>query len=104
MILLLSETARGRLHDKRLAEATPSPFPVASRLVQALSFLAFTRLHVETLMSTKAPCDQGLPVTQQRTNQALHHIGSGSSMSTAASSAVRSSKAGTGCGGTVSAI
>jgi DDE superfamily endonuclease len=73
LILLLSETAGGRLHDKRLAEVTPYPFPAGSRLRQDLGFLAFTLPQVEILMPTKTPCDQALPLAQQRTNQALHH-------------------------------
>jgi hypothetical protein len=73
IILLLSETAGGRLHDKRLAEATPYPLPAGSRLLQELGFLAFTLPQVEALMPTKKPCGQALPLAQQRTNQTLHH-------------------------------
>jgi DDE superfamily endonuclease len=73
LILLLSETAGGRLHDKRLAEVTPYPFPAGSRLWQDLSFLAFTLPQVEILMPTKHHGGQALPLAQQRTNQALHH-------------------------------
>jgi DDE superfamily endonuclease len=71
--LLLSETAGGCLHDKRLAEVTPYPFPAGSRLWQDLGFLTFTLPQVEILMPTKTPCGQALPLAQQRTNQALHH-------------------------------
>jgi hypothetical protein len=73
LILFLSETAGGRLHDKRLAEATPYPLPPGSRLLQDLGFLAFTLPEVEILMPTKKPCGQELPLAQQRANQALHH-------------------------------
>jgi hypothetical protein len=73
LILFLSETAGGRLHDKRLAEATPYPLPAGSRLLQDLGFLAFTLPQVEILMPTKKPCGQELPLAQQRANQALHH-------------------------------
>jgi hypothetical protein len=54
-ILFLSETAGGRVHDKRLAEATPYPLPTGSRLLQDLGFLAFTLPDVEILMPTKKP-------------------------------------------------
>ena len=72
LILLLSETAGGRLHDKRLAEVTPYPFPAGSRLRQDLGFLAFTLPQVEILMPTKKPRGQELTLEQQRANQALH--------------------------------
>ncbi len=72
MILFLSETAGGRLHDKRLAEATPYPLPVGSRLLQDLGFLAFTLPQVEILMLTKKPRGEELTREQQRTNQALN--------------------------------
>ncbi len=72
LILFLSETAGGRLHDKRLAEATPSPFPAGSRLLQDLGFLAFTLPQVTILMPTKKPRGQELTPEQHRANQALH--------------------------------
>src|SRR3954452_17053885 len=55
IILFLSETVGGRLHDKRLAEATPYPLPAGSRLLQDLGFLAVTLPQVEILMPTKKP-------------------------------------------------
>jgi len=72
LILCLRETAGGRLHDKRLAEASPAPFPAGSRWWQDLGFLAFTLPEVEILMPTKKPRGQALPREQQRANQALH--------------------------------
>ena len=41
-ILFLSDTYGGRTHDKRIAEATPSPLPAGSQLLRDLGFLAFT--------------------------------------------------------------
>ncbi len=73
LILLLSDTYGGRVHDKPIADATPSPLPAGSRLLQDLGFLAFTLPRVEILMPTKKPRGQELTVEQQRTNQALHH-------------------------------
>jgi hypothetical protein len=72
-ILFLSDTHGGRVHDKRLAEATPYPLPVGSRLLQALGCLAFTLPQGESLIPTKNPCGQALTREQQRANQALHH-------------------------------
>jgi hypothetical protein len=82
IILFLSETAGGRLHDKRLAEGTPYPLPAGSRLLQDLGFLAFTLPQVEILMPTKKPRGQELTLEQQLTNQALHHVWSKNSKPT----------------------
>jgi hypothetical protein len=46
-ILFLRATYAGSTHDKRIAEATPSPLPAGSRLLQDLGFLAFTLDQVE---------------------------------------------------------
>jgi hypothetical protein len=73
MILFLSETAGGRVHDKRLAEATPYPLPAGSRLLQDLGFLTFTLPQVAILMPTKKPRGQELTLEEQRANQTLHH-------------------------------
>jgi DDE superfamily endonuclease len=73
MILFLSDTCGGRVHDKRIAEATPYPLPAGSRLLQDLGFLAFTLPQVETLMPTKKPQGEELTREQQRANQALHY-------------------------------
>ena len=72
LILFLSDTYGGRVHDKRIANATPYPLPARSRLLQALGFLAFTLPQVEILMSTKKPCGEDLTLAQQRANQVLH--------------------------------
>jgi hypothetical protein len=73
IILFLSETYGGRIHDKRIAEATPYPLPAGSRLLQDLGFLAFTLPQVEILMPTKKPRGEELTREQHRTNQARHH-------------------------------
>ena len=70
-ILFLSATHGGRVHEKRIAEATPYPLPAGSRLWQDLGFLAFTLPHVDILMPTKKPRGQELTLEQQLTNQAL---------------------------------
>ena len=72
IILFLSDTVGGRIHDKRLAEATPYPLPAGSRLLQDLGFMAFTLPQVEILMPTRKPPGADLSPAQQRANQALH--------------------------------
>ena len=72
IILFLSDTAGGRLHDKRIAEATPYPLPAGSGLLQDLGFLAFTLPQVTILMPTKKPRGQELTWEQQVANHALH--------------------------------
>jgi hypothetical protein len=71
-ILFLSDTCGGRIHEKRIAEATPYPLPAGSRLLQDLGFLAFTRPQVEILMPTKKRRGQELTREQLRANQALN--------------------------------
>jgi hypothetical protein len=39
IILFLSDTYGGRVHDKPIADTTPSPLPAGSRLLQDLGFL-----------------------------------------------------------------
>jgi DDE superfamily endonuclease len=72
-ILFLSDTYGGRVHDKRIAEATPYPLPAGSQLLQDLGFLAFTLPQVEVVMPTKKPRGQELTVEQQLANEVLHH-------------------------------
>src|SRR5437867_6403811 len=56
-----------------MAEATPSPLPARSRLLQDLGFLALTLPQVAILMPTKTPRGQELTLAQELANQALHH-------------------------------
>src|SRR4029453_1100350 len=72
LILFLSDTYGGRTHDKPIVDATPSPLPAGSRLLQALGFLAFTLPQGELLMPTKKPRGEELTREQHRANQALH--------------------------------
>ncbi len=71
-ILFLSETDGGRLHDKPVADATPSPLPAGSRLRQDLGFLACTLPQVAILMPTKQPCGEERTREQHVANQARH--------------------------------
>src|SRR5213594_4197481 len=72
IILCLSDTYGGRVHDKRIADATPSPLPAGSGLLQDLGFLAFTLPEVEMLMPTKKPRGEELPVEQELAKRVLH--------------------------------
>ena len=72
IILLLSDTYGGHVHDTRIAEATPYPLPAGSQLLQARGFLAFTLPDVDSLMPMKKPRGQELTGEQLLTNQALH--------------------------------
>ena len=72
IILFLSDTYGGRVHDKPIADATPYPLPARSRLLQDLGFLAFTLPQVEILMPTKKPRGQEWTREQQRATQALN--------------------------------
>jgi hypothetical protein len=72
IILFLSETAGGRVHDKTIAASTPYPLPAGSRLLQDLGFLAFTVPGVEILMPLKKSRGQELTPEQQRANRVLH--------------------------------
>ena len=62
MILFLSDTYAGSVHDKRIADTTPYPLPAGSRLLQDLGFLAFTLDQVEVIMPTRKP--RGRPLTR----------------------------------------
>jgi hypothetical protein len=69
MILFLRDTDAGSTHDKRIAEATPYPLPVGSRLLQDLGFLAFAPPQVEMIMPTKRPRGRKLTRAQKAANR-----------------------------------
>jgi hypothetical protein len=71
-ILFLSDTYGGRVHDLRIAEATPYPLPARSRLLQDLGFLSFTLPQVAILMPMKKPRGAELTLEQQLANQGLN--------------------------------
>jgi hypothetical protein len=54
-----------------MAEATPSPLPTGSRLLQALGFLACTLDHVAILMPTKKPRGRALTRAQKAANRRI---------------------------------
>ena len=71
IILFLSDTYGGRVHDLRIAEASPYPLPARSRLLQDLGFLAFTLPEVEILSA-----DQETPRPRAAISGATHEPGS----------------------------
>lgn len=70
-ILLLSETAPGSVHDKRLADAHPYLLPAGSWLFQDLGFLAFALEGVEILTPCKKPRGGALTPAQKAYNRQL---------------------------------
>jgi hypothetical protein len=70
LILFLSDTHGGRIHDLRIA--APYPLPAGSGLLQDLGFLLFTLPQVAILMPTKKPRGAELSLEQQRANQGLN--------------------------------
>jgi hypothetical protein len=64
MILLLSATHAGSMHDKRMADDTPYPLPAGSRWLQDLGFLACTLDQVELIMPTRKPRGRALTRAQ----------------------------------------
>jgi hypothetical protein len=69
--LLRSETSAESTHDKRIAEAAPSPWPAGSRLLQALGFLVCTRDRVEIIMPTRKPRGRALPRAQKAAHRRI---------------------------------
>ncbi len=69
-IQFLSETHPGTVHDKRIVDATPSPLPQGSHLLQDLGFLVFTLEGVIIEMPTKKPEKRELTDEQKAANQA----------------------------------
>ena len=70
-ILFLRETYAGSTHDKRVAETTPYPLPVGSRLLQDLGFLAFPLEQVEIIMPTRKPRGRALTRKQKAANRRI---------------------------------
>jgi DDE superfamily endonuclease len=70
-IFFLSETHPGSVHDKRIADATPSPLPAGSQLRQDLGFQAFTLDGVDILQPTKKPRGRELTRAQKKRNRTL---------------------------------
>jgi hypothetical protein len=70
-ILFLSETHPGRVHDKRMADATPYPLPAGSQLRQDLGVQAFTVAGVDILQPAKKPRGKAFTRAQKAGNRKL---------------------------------
>jgi hypothetical protein len=70
-ILFLSETQPGSVHDKRMADTTPSPLPAGSHLLQDLGFQAFTLEGVDIIQPTKKPRGRELTPEQKEDNREI---------------------------------
>jgi DDE superfamily endonuclease len=70
-ILFLRATYAGSIHDKRMADAAPSPLPAGSRLLQDRGLLAFTLDQVEIIMPTKKPRGRALTRAQKAVNRRI---------------------------------
>jgi len=70
IIQFLSETHPGKVHDKRVADATPYPLPQGSHLLQDLGFLGFTLDGVTIEMPQKKPKGGELTDDQKAANHA----------------------------------
>jgi hypothetical protein len=68
-IQYLSETHPGKMHDKRVIDATPYPLPQGSLLLQDLGFLGFTLEGVHIEMPTRKPKGRELTDEQKAANQ-----------------------------------
>jgi hypothetical protein len=70
-LLLLRATDAGSPHDKRMAAATPYPWPAGRRWLQELGFLACTLHQGAPLMPTRNPRARALTCTQKAANRRL---------------------------------
>lgn len=70
-IVFLSPTYPGKVHDKRMADASPYPLPPQSRLLQDLGFVGFSLEGVEVETPHKKPKGGELTPDQKAENHAL---------------------------------
>jgi DDE superfamily endonuclease len=68
---LLSDPSAGSTHAQRIAEATPSPVPAGSPLLQELGFLACTLDQGEIIMPIKKPRGRALTRAQKAANRRM---------------------------------
>jgi hypothetical protein len=88
-ILFLSETHRGNVYDKRMADTTPYLLPAGSQLLQDLGFQAFPLEGVDIIQPLKKPRE-----TVNARTESGQSLGDGcaSNMSIAVSNAAACSK------------
>ena len=70
-LLFLRATSPGSVHDKRLADTTPSPLPTGSHLLQDVGFPAFPREGVAIIQPTKKPRGKELTPEQKADNREI---------------------------------
>jgi len=70
-IIFLSDTVEGKMHDKKIADATPYPLPPGSQLLQDLGFQAFKLNGVITITPIKKPRGKELTLEQKDSNREL---------------------------------
>lgn len=71
LILFLSDTYEGSVHDKCIADATPYALPQGSRLLQDLGFVGFSIEGVDVSMPTKKPRGSHLSDEQKEVNSQI---------------------------------
>jgi DDE superfamily endonuclease len=70
-ILFLSETHPASIHDQRLADATPDPLPIGSRLRQDWGFQALTLEGVDIMQPMQKPRGKALTRAQKAGHRKL---------------------------------
>lgn len=74
LVLFLSDTYEGRVHDKAIAEATCYPLPEASTLVDDLGFLGYLLPGVQHIRPFKKPKGGELTPEQKEHNRFVAHL------------------------------
>jgi hypothetical protein len=71
IILFLSDTYEGSVHDKPIADATPYPLPDGSELIDDLGFLGYTLAGVRHTRPIKKPKGGELTPEQKAYNRTV---------------------------------
>ena len=74
LVLFLSDTYEGSVHDKAIADATPYPLPEGSLLVDDLGFLGYLLPGVDHSRPCKKPTGGELPPEQKAHNQSVAQL------------------------------
>jgi len=69
LILFLSDTYEGSVHDKPIADATPYPLPDGSELIDDLGFLGYVLAGVQHTRPIKKPKGKELTPEQKAQNR-----------------------------------
>jgi hypothetical protein len=71
LILFLSDTYEGRVHDKPIADATPYPLPDGSELLDDLGFLGYELPGVQHTRPIKKPKGRELTPEEKAYNRTI---------------------------------